>query len=125
MFICIHLHDTMIEILAGVSRRQVADKTYYAGLLNTQLAAIEAEIGNLEQELSKAESEQRNLLVYEQKWVFKHCQEPKIFMQIVKKLQIAKTSTCSCFKMLNRFGNPPLNLIIRLSTGMMGSFGKR
>ncbi|CAD5211668.1 unnamed protein product [Bursaphelenchus okinawaensis] len=55
------------RLRTGVSGRQIADKTYFIGLLNTQLTALEEEISSLENELQKAEREQRNLLVYEQK----------------------------------------------------------
>lgn len=56
-----------VQFLAGMSGRQIADKTYYVGLLNTQLASLEAEIESLGNELAKIDREQRNLLIYEQK----------------------------------------------------------
>jgi hypothetical protein len=59
------------RILAGMAGRQVADKTYYIGLLNTQLGALQKEIDSLSNELLHAEREQQNLLVYEQKWEIK------------------------------------------------------
>ncbi|KAI6184152.1 Intraflagellar transport protein 74-like protein [Aphelenchoides bicaudatus] len=69
---------------AGMGR-QVADKTYFMqvifvnllhklfnrcnlkGLLNTQLNMLDTEIDSLSDELSRAEREQQNLLVYEQR----------------------------------------------------------
>lgn len=51
----------------GIAGRQVADKTYYMGLLNTQLGLLQKEIDSLSDELTRAEREQQNLLLYEQK----------------------------------------------------------
>ena len=45
------------------------DKTYFMGLLNTQLADLNEEIESLEKELVKFESEQQKLLFYEQRFV--------------------------------------------------------
>lgn len=51
----------------GIAGRQVADKTYYMGLLHTQLGLLQKEIDSLSDELARAEREQQNLLLYEQK----------------------------------------------------------
>jgi hypothetical protein len=48
--------------------RQIADKSYYIGLLNNQLNGLEGELANLEAELQKAEKGRENLLAYEQRW---------------------------------------------------------
>uniref|UniRef100_A0AC35FQA8 Intraflagellar transport 74 n=1 Tax=Panagrolaimus sp. PS1159 TaxID=55785 RepID=A0AC35FQA8_9BILA len=47
--------------------RIIMDKTYFMGLLNTQLADLDVEIESLEKELIKFESEQQKLLFYEQR----------------------------------------------------------
>lgn len=56
-----------MRILAGMGR-QVADKSYFLGLLNTQLSLLQKEIDSLSEELLRAEKEQQNLLVYEQRY---------------------------------------------------------
>uniref|UniRef100_A0A183C8P9 non-specific protein-tyrosine kinase n=1 Tax=Globodera pallida TaxID=36090 RepID=A0A183C8P9_GLOPA len=47
--------------------RMVADKSYFIGLLNNQLNALETEIVSLGLELQKAEKGRENLLAYEQR----------------------------------------------------------
>lgn len=54
--------------LAGMGR-QIADKTYFLGLLNTQLNMLNKEIDSLSTELARAVKEQQNLLIYEQRLV--------------------------------------------------------
>ncbi|KAI6172056.1 Intraflagellar transport protein 74-like protein [Aphelenchoides besseyi] len=50
----------------GLAGRQVADKTYFMGLLNTQLSALQEEIVLLTEQLNNVEFEQNKLLLYEQ-----------------------------------------------------------
>ena len=47
--------------------RQVADKSYYIGLLHNQLNGLETEISSLETELEKAAKGRENLFAYEQR----------------------------------------------------------
>lgn len=54
--------------IAAFGGRQVADKTYFIGLLNNQLQLLEAEITSLTNELEKAERERQHLLIYEQRY---------------------------------------------------------
>jgi hypothetical protein len=56
-----------MRILAGMGGRQIADKTYFLGLLNTQLNMLQKETDSLSDELVRAEKEQQNLLIYEQR----------------------------------------------------------
>lgn len=58
---------TYSHIVAGAGR-QIADKTYFMGLLNTQLNMLNKEIDSLSDELIHAERESQNLLVYEQRF---------------------------------------------------------
>uniref|UniRef100_A0A914NHD8 Uncharacterized protein n=1 Tax=Meloidogyne incognita TaxID=6306 RepID=A0A914NHD8_MELIC len=47
--------------------RMIADANYYIGLLHNKLNALEIELGNLNEELDKAEKGRENLLAYEQR----------------------------------------------------------
>lgn len=57
--------------LAAFSSRQIADKTYYMGLLNGHLKLLEDEIDSLTNEMKKTEKGQQNLLFYEQRLIIK------------------------------------------------------
>ena len=46
----------------------IADANYYIGLLHNKLNALEIELGNLNEELDKAEKGRENLLAYEQRF---------------------------------------------------------
>uniref|UniRef100_A0A915M4X8 Uncharacterized protein n=1 Tax=Meloidogyne javanica TaxID=6303 RepID=A0A915M4X8_MELJA len=48
--------------------RMIADANYYIGLLHNKLNALEIELGNLNEELDKAEKGRENLLAYEQRF---------------------------------------------------------
>ena len=45
----------------------MTDASYFAALLNTQSAQLATEVESLNWELERAEREQQNLLIYEQK----------------------------------------------------------